>query len=155
MTREQYERWKDFSVRMALRGFKNMTPARANSLAEEVQDFISNREDEFEKIESWDHGDIYICDYVSETFSHFEHVDKHGELREAKFITQIECCIRAGLDMAAEASAGVLGFDVGDLRRMYPEGFPDWLDNGDWPTPLKDLPDTAGVWLSGLRQWTN
>ena len=37
------------------------------------------------------------------------------------------CCIRAGLDFASAPSGGVTGFTAGDVRRMYPEGIPDWV----------------------------
>ena len=36
-------------------------------------------------------------------------------------------CVRAGLDMACEPSGGVVGYTVGHLRSMYPEGVPSWL----------------------------
>lgn len=79
----------------------------------------------------------------------------------------IRCCIRAGLDLAASPSMGVVGFTAGDLRAMYPEGVPDWVQNGDWstqrfqacsiglipvecepdPKPFSEIPDEQGVWL--------
>lgn len=39
----------------------------------------------------------------------------------------VRCCLRMGLDLASEGSAGVLGFTAGDVRRMYPEGVPEWI----------------------------
>jgi hypothetical protein len=45
---------------------------------------------------------------------------------------RVSCCIRAGLDLASEASAGVLGFEVCDLRRMYRNNIPAWINNGEW-----------------------
>jgi hypothetical protein len=54
----------------------------------------------------------------------------------------------------------VVGFTLGDLRRMYPEGLPDWIARpyGDpWvigpigesgtPVNLADLPDSREIWL--------
>jgi len=32
--------------------------------------------------------------------------------------------------MAVSPSAGVLGFTAGELRKMYPEGVPDWVTGG-------------------------
>jgi len=51
----------------------------------------------------------------------------------------VRCCIRAGLDMASAPSAGVIGFTAGDVRRMYPEGVPDWVFPPD---------ETLKYWLS-------
>ena len=69
----------------------------------------------------------------------------------------VHCCIRAGLDCASAASAGVLGFTAGDVRRMYPDGVPDWVFEPDerlqiWLTDelngtFAELPDSAGVVL--------
>lgn len=71
----------------------------------------------------------------------------------------VRCCLRAGIDFAGEASAGVLGFTAGDLRRMWPEGVPDWVFPPDeklsiaFTSPpvvsgtFADLPDNAGVVL--------
>ena len=69
----------------------------------------------------------------------------------------VRCCVRAGLDFASEPSAGVLGFTAGDLRRMYPEGVPDWVFPPDEQLryfmsnelngTFADLPDSAGVML--------
>lgn len=69
----------------------------------------------------------------------------------------VYCCIRAGLDMACAPSAGVVGFTAGDIRKMYPEGVPEWLfppderlmyalsdvENGTFA----ELPDNAPLWL--------
>ena len=44
-----------------------------------------------------------------------------------RYYNPVTCCVRAGLDMTAQPSAGVLGFTAGDMRGMYPAGVPDWL----------------------------
>lgn len=58
-------------------------------------------------------------------------------------------CLRAGLDMACEPSGGVVGYTVGDLRQMFPEGVPAWVVDG-FGIPRGDF-DAAGagvgVWL--------
>ncbi|MEM9645418.1 MAG: hypothetical protein AAF989_10515, partial [Planctomycetota bacterium] len=74
---------------------------------------------------------------------------------DEQWLGPIRCCIRAGIDMACEPSAGVVGFTAGHIRRMYPEGIPEWLFPPDerlyyWLTDKQngtfaDLPDAAGV----------
>lgn len=69
----------------------------------------------------------------------------------------VRCCIRAGLDCACASSGGVLGFTVGDVRRMYPGGVPAWVFPPDerlhyWPSGeldgmFSELPDSVGVVL--------
>ncbi len=82
----------------------------------------------------------------------------------------IRCCLRAGLDCACEPSMGVMGFTAGDIRRMYPEGVPEWVFPKDenlevhhWKGVIPgvglvpgevtvngtfaSLPDDAEVWL--------
>lgn len=68
---------------------------------------------------------------------------------------RVQCCIRAGLDLASEPSAGVLGFEICDLRRMYRGNIPAWINNGEWVNSKgeHDIPDlnhgecAIGIWL--------
>jgi len=67
--------------------------------------------------------------------------DSEYERRDEQFCGPVRCCIRAGMDMAVHPSMGVVGFTAGDLRRMYPEGVPDWITGGKdhrWSYWLKD-----------------
>lgn len=76
---------------------------------------------------------------------------------DQQFGGPVRCCLRAGLDFACSPSAGVLGFTAGDIRRMYPEGVPDWVfPKGEqlyyWPSgnvngTFEELPDSAGMVL--------
>ena len=51
---------------------------------------------------------------------------------------------------------GVLGFTAGDIRRMYPEGVPDWVAHGEWETidvkgvipGIGFVPEPKGDWHS-------
>jgi|SRR6185369_1250554 len=68
---------------------------------------------------------------------------------------RVQCCIRAGLDLASEPSAGVLGFEICDLRRMYRNNIPAWINNGKWVNSKgeQDIPDlnqgkcAVSIWL--------
>lgn len=53
--------------------------------------------------------------------------DRYYEQWDEQWASPVHCCIRAGLDFASAPSAGVIGFTAGDIRRMYPEGVPDWV----------------------------
>lgn len=64
----------------------------------------------------------------------------------------VQCCIRAGLDLASAPSGGVVGFTVCDLRHMYPEGIPDWINSGftdpdGQPVDLNQGECNVGIWL--------
>ena len=67
---------------------------------------------------------------------------------------RVRCCIRAGLDLAAEPSGGVVGFCKEDIDRMYPEGTPKWirepwgLQNGAWrPLEWEEIKPDDQLWL--------
>ncbi len=67
-----------------------------------------------------------------------EKEDLYREQWDDQWGGPVHCCIRAGLDMAANPSGGVVGFTIGDLRKMYPEGVPEWVcppdeELQDWP----------------------
>lgn len=82
----------------------------------------------------------------------------------------VACCVRAGLGAAVKGGSGmgVLGFTAGEIRKMYPEGVPDFVKNGEWesigvaavvpgigfvPEPKGDwhsfdsIPDEQEIWL--------
>lgn len=68
--------------------------------------------------------------------------------------SRILCCIRAGLDLVAEPSGGVVGFCKEDIERMYPAGVPKWIQepwghqNGAWRVvQWDDIESNKGLWL--------
>ena len=88
---------------------------------------------------------------------------------EDRWASPVACCVRAGMDCASSPSAGVIGFTAGDIRRMYPEGVPDWVKGDEaWDSvPIKgivpgvgfvpgepqpngkfdEMPDSASLWI--------
>lgn len=116
-----------------------------------------------------------VCDIVSgyeeSWMPDYWHGDGGGkwERRRDRWCDPPHICVRAGLDMAMEQSGGVLGYTAGDLRRMYPEGVPEWIVPKDEKLVVehlaecavgyvfagepkvdgtfKSLPDGAGIWL--------
>lgn len=180
MTPFQADDWKQFAQRMAFAHYIDRTERRRARLVNEVGDiidiFLSNyplRDRGYgclRDVDCWD-GSVmrkgepweeyrrraaYPCDsfdgyvwdrgYIRET--------KDGEER-GEFGSAIMCCIRAGFDVAVHPSAGVLGFTVGTLRTMFPEGLPPYLaaywaemrdDKGN-PIDFAACSDSDGVWL--------
>lgn len=155
MTREQYDRWKDFALRMARTCFRRRRKPTPKQIVEMVDEFFEWMESgchagEFTiylpTIQDWDHCTEWpeegqrrygrwpepICDFVSCMAEHWIpgywgiDDDKYEDVRD-KWMGPATSCIRAGLDLAAAPSAGVVGFTAGDIRRMYPEGVPDWI----------------------------
>jgi hypothetical protein len=75
--------------------------------------------------------------------------DKYDQVKEeivSRVCEPVHCCLRAGLDLVGEQSGGVLGFTVGDLKRMYPEGIPEWITS-KFTEDLNQAEDKQGVWL--------
>ena len=167
MTPEQFQQWRDFALRMA-RTYPGarLRPSRA-WIEKAVTHILDDLAPDCAKIEDWDGTGrtLIVGDAVAE---HLEDCLKpvlHNYSRAApedwrdrawdQWMEQwggpVRCCLRAGLDMVATPSMGVLGFTVGDLRRMYPDGFPAWLDRefqrDGAPVRLAEAPDEAGVWL--------
>ena len=104
---------------MARHGWPQATEQRKKRIQECVQDFLNIAGEYAHEIDSWDGELGKFC--VNDEMMDF--LDSAGLLprdigRTNRFATQIQCCIRAGLDVAANPSAGVMGFNVGTLRRM-------------------------------------
>ena len=128
MTPVQFERWKDFAERMAMHGWPKATEARKETIAHACDWFISLYDANFAEIDCWDGGgpgSIYVCDDIRDFF--YEHYHVRDPMEETLFENQVSCCVRAGFDVAVYPSAGVVGFDVGTLRRMYNGCLPAWV----------------------------
>lgn len=154
MTRTQFRRWYSFAIRMARHGWPEMTERRRKKLVWWVEYCLEVLEEDYKEITDWDSEPIYVCDRMSgllEAEHYHDRIDRRGYYHphRNRFLGQVESCVRAGLDVACEPSAGVLGFTVGDLRRMYPRGLPAWI--AGWftePGPITaETPDALGVWL--------
>lgn len=183
MTRLQFRRWYGFALRMAVRGLSPNLPKKSiKFIREQVEDFFFDiyREDSWyqkntgkgmiERIKDWDNsdhegierghtlycvGDKVTLQLEEENPFRWNGTDKQYEDWDEKWGGRVRCCIRAGLDCASAPSAGVAGFTVGDIRRMYPHGIPTWIFE-DWtmaktgkPADLnsKKIKDKVGVWL--------
>lgn len=203
MTPLQFDRWKDFAVRMAKTCFQGSRRPDSDWILSEVLHFFGCLDEgDVPALKSWDDSDPYpkghccygqerwpghlsspapVCDtvderlrgslpdiccsscrgeaggYGSEECRCDEVEDLVREQWEAQWGGPVRCCIRAGLDFAADPSAGVVGFTAGDVRRMYPEGVPGWVfPEGErlehWPFgpengTFESLPDAAHVVL--------
>lgn len=141
---------------MARRGSKNITTARREKIEGKIIDFFDcrvlvggyNKNGPWRKMTDWDGAKDSICvtDEVSDYFSDLLPWKPRSDgTYYTKFTNQITCCIRAGFDCAVEPSAGVIGFSVGDLRRMYPKGIPEWILSGY--EGLKNGKDNEAIWL--------
>ena len=139
MTDQQYERWKDFAMRMARTCFRHLRRPSSHWVIEQVESWFywRDHQQDWGNYSSWDQDSPYcLCDHVSEfysdlesySYSEDEEVDyKAQEQFQAQWMGPILSCLRAGIDVAVEPSAGVVGFTAGDIRQMYPEGLPLWL----------------------------
>ena len=148
-----FERWADFATRMAYHGWPDATDERKRKIVSDVRSFIDGMKSEQQNINDWDGrrwpGRKSICvgdrmeDFIDERgYYHPSNVD-----REHRFAIQLRCCIRAGFDVAILPSAGVIGFDVDMIRRMWDGDPPHWVR--EWfRTPLTDkTPGTNKAWL--------
>lgn len=126
------------------------TPERKAKIREQVTDYINYFKGY--PVVGWDYEhsytEMYMCDHFGECFDGY-YVQRSWGWEQSKFLRDIACVVKAGLDIATPESTtgGVLGFTVGDLRKMFPEGIPDYVANY-FDNPLTpDIDDAIGVWL--------
>lgn len=174
MTGEQFQRWKDFALRMARACYPGTmrNPSRKWIIAR-VEEFIDDMEEYHPRISDWDScwsnsaPRDYPCvsvrmleyewEWMPNSIKRLEDAEnlEPFETARERWFGPVCCCVRAGLDMASEPSAGVVGFTLGDLRKMYPEGIPEWVasalrDDRDKPlttSRLARFKDSEPVWL--------
>jgi hypothetical protein len=149
MTSEQYDRWKDFTLRMVnvAVGARKRAPSRADVRANIEFFFECRMEPEtWRHVRDWDrtedwiddagrkHHDYCPADHIADLAEHFipnywaiVNSQSRYERERERWVDPVSCCVRAGLDVAVAPSAGVCGFTAGDVRAMYPEGAPSWL----------------------------
>lgn len=149
MTELQFERWKDFAQRMARVCYAASWRPSSYWILDKVETFFEGIEDDDEFISSiinWDNsrnGGYGVGDRFSMSMDdcgpYLPNEDAftlvHGVEREVlaweqydeQWLGPVHCCVRAGLDLASAPSAGVRGFTVGHICKMYPEGVPDWI----------------------------
>ncbi len=185
ITPEQFNRWQDFSLRMARACFRrNRNPCPAEIEANVKHFFDCLDPEDLTSFVNWDHSAPYpegSPRHGTDSYDHPNHAmlitdickehedgwnphyweDCYGQATEERhyeqFVAPVVCCIRAGLDMVV-GSTGVLGFTAGDLRKMYPEGIPDWVTGGPehhwshWPSgevngTFAEMEDTDAIAL--------
>lgn len=128
-----YERWLDFSLRLA--DTLDVTPARKEKIKNKIESFIHMYNDPVyidKPILGWDrHSGGWQCigSHADEYFGKYEVWNRKREEYTGRFFNQLLSCIKAGLDVAVPdmCGGGVLGFDIGTIRKMYKDGVPDWL----------------------------
>ena len=147
MTRLQFDRWHRLSLRL-LRAYRT-TAHRRERLTAEIRwffDFLA-REDFWQGMISWDlseDGTPYCCDLIPDVFDGYNCYSEKRE-DEGRFYSQLSSCIHAGLDIAAEPSAGVIGFTVEDVRRAFDWHIPKWFT--ELYPGVAEGKASEGVWL--------
>lgn len=178
MTKQEYERWKDFALRMARTCWHCGTRPSKKWVVEKIKDFFWRNFEKYDgtpdessivPVIDWDSSECEdrpglnypVCDLLSMWSDEFNPWSSAEDgTREEKayyrfdeqWVDPVRCCVRAGLDLAAEPSGGVVGFTAGDIRKMYPEGVPEWIKEGWWgydeePVQWDDIPDEQSLWL--------
>jgi hypothetical protein len=150
MTYKQFRRWESFATRMAKHCYPKTTDTRKAKILEEVKSFFTERryQKDYSSFTDWDGNDGSECltSYVDDFFEKYTHWNRREEFYTGRFYEQVTCCIRAGFDVAVKPSGGVLGFTVGDVRRMWSGLVPDWVKEG-WDSPFDAAQDNDAIWL--------
>jgi hypothetical protein len=146
MTPEQFDRCRDFALRMALKCFAESRRPTQAWIVDHVSDFLDMIESEAGHVVGWDRAPTYLCDRMSDYVADHGFYQVEGAVRDLdrgyelspgqelaimdcwqeQWYGPVMCCVRAAIDQVTD-SEGVLGFTVGDLHQMYPEGIPSWL----------------------------
>lgn len=159
MTDEQFKRWAQCAIKLAIHCTEG-TEKRREKIVAEVKSYFFWRiyQKDWPEIQDWDgNKDTYnLCDQVREFFEEYLHWNPKHEEYEGRFHDQIVCCIQAGFDMAVESEAasvgGVIGYTVGDIKKMFNDTMPDWLlktlvDSEGKPAEIQSLSNEQFLWL--------
>lgn len=147
MTRLQFDRWQAFSKGLVLS--YDCTPRRREKLLYEMGAYFGwiEKMGWWRGMRSWDESDDgapYPGDLFYETFDEYCHWSETRQ-DEGRFHSQLSGAIRAGIDVASEPSAGVIGFTIGDVRLAFGGEIPDWFR--ELYPGIEKGEASAGVWL--------
>lgn len=102
---------------------------------------------------AWNDGRSLLCDFMSnycwDNELEIEKEDRRGNFRQidTKVGIALRCCIRAAVDTASKPSAGVVGFTIGDLKKMWaPKRIPKWVCEA-YGKDLNRVKSEKGIWL--------
>jgi hypothetical protein len=160
MTLKQYRRLCSFALRMT-HVIDHHYRKDCRSLVREVLEDMS--EDcwsgiHYKNLNDWDYNEhgSYLCDFFNPAGGL---ADRHPYLCrnrpapdgtwDTRLLNCVSSCIRAAFDVAVSPSAGVVGFTVGDLRKMWnPKPIPQWvLQYFPSPDAVLVACDDEDVWL--------
>ena len=152
MRQQEFDRFRDFAERMCKHARPNKTPNRLRRLWYEIERFIDTHRDY--SFRGWSEGD-YLCDCVADYFSEYgDHIynPKREEYDQnpVKFYNMLKTVLRSAINVTFPdvPDGGVIGFTVGDIRRMYDGEIPDWFaDLYQNPKAIKMAPDDYSIWL--------
>jgi hypothetical protein len=172
MTLKQFRRMKVFALRM----IKIMPKHHRKALKDHVPNILSHMDCEnfslhYSQIIDWDHSvdwtkeeeaadpsrrhyskNRLMCDWVGTEYGEYDStLTRERENSDGDYATSLrgslQCVIRAALDVGASPSAGVVGYTVGDLRKMWaPRPIPKWVI-GFFKGDITKAADDMGVWL--------
>jgi hypothetical protein len=149
MKKRDFMRLTDFCKRMVFSGVlrSKLTDHRKQRLWEEIESFLYAHQGE--PIDGWD-NDYCLCDDFREHFAEYINdiwVESDGWQKENPryFVNQLEIVVRSGLDFVFD-DQGVIGFTVGDLRKMYDGKVPRWITRRYIPGFSK-APDYTAIWF--------
>lgn len=151
MTPDQFANWKDFTFRMVEHAHDQLdevTRKEARACAESLFDRLD--EEDIAAIVDWDHShaSALVTDLVKDVLWDSGHAyddEVDGVSHTAAGIAAL-ASIRAGIDVAVSPSAGVLGYELNDIRKMYPEGIPAWVTDF-LPEGHEALAESTSLWL--------
>ncbi len=156
MENQQLERWKSVARAMCHSLWPDLTERRRERLWTEIEPFIEYRLDE--PVDGWQ-GEYCLCDRFYEWFYEpfGRSIDKQYKQADSfvgwemddnprHFYNQLRCVIRASLNAIFQNDIGVIGFAVGDVRRVFDGKIPDWFAK-QYVGLTEDSPDAAAIWL--------
>lgn len=137
---------------LAQHAYSEITENRYKKLIEAIEDFIEILTEwnyKLSDIRDWDgKNGVYVCDEMTDyLWRKGYEFDRRGECYCGKFGEMLACCIRAGFDVAVSPSAGVMGYTVGDIRAIFKNKIPKWVNDFFEKPITNDVPDDVEVWL--------
>lgn len=152
MNAKQILFWQGVARAMCHNFWPHLTDARKARLWADMQCFIDAHKDE--PVDGWQEDyclldsfhDYFYYDYgasINREYGDFWEIDDNPRY----FYNQLRCVARASTNAVfPNDPAGVLGFTVGDMRRVFGGELPDWF-LAQYERAAGEMPDDAWIRL--------
>lgn len=147
MTNEQALQIRKFAINWVTKVIAKRQNYREKLLAI-IDDIISEDIGEYDaynvlECKDWDRGNKGYYGFSDMLYDYWDGF--YSKVFTEKVKTDISCAFKIAIDLYIELSGGVIGFTVGDVRKVFDNNIPQFVQ--DFYPGINEAKDSDSIWL--------